>query len=495
MKKQVVALVVSLILVIVLIGVLVYLLTNRTAQDSLTVGESSQQNLSHTITLKNLETSDLNSIKVTNSTGSYTLINLGDTFGVEEYGGIKTSIKVVQAITDILTNLKAESLIWEPDNQEDLTIGFSQAMLQPELKQYGLDQPSAVIEFVTVSQEKYTLVLGADAPSSYGKYGWYDGRVYLFDDYNFTYFEKSAKSFIDNQITDSKPLSYQTAKIKLSGTVRPMPITIEVAPNPEKQDSQDDENVIPTGISNYIYTLTDPVERTLSPDVVEPLIDSMFSLYGTWIAVVNPSPEQMVQYGLAQPYSILETNFDGEGFVLKTSKPNEDGDIYIMREGNPVVYGVSSKRVEWLTTQYELLIQAVYTPPKVDEIVSLSIFGEKVSYDFKVNSTDAGGMEVTCNGQEVDAAAFKSLFEAVTPIPPKAYTEQQPYFEPALTMTIRYKKEDRDPDIIKLTPSGDGYLLMTVNGQTNYLTEENIADIILKDCNNVLVGKEISKLS
>lgn len=491
MKNQIMSLIISVLVVILLSGILVYLLLNQN-QGDIGIGES-QVESSPGIIIKSLDISDINTVTINNSNGTFTLINLGSSFSVEGYEGVNTSIKNIKLVTDALTNLKATSVIWEPTSSEELTIGNSEVLENEYLWQYGFNAPESRITFTTVSQEKFDLILGKEAPSSYGRYGAYDGRVYLFDNSAMSIFLKGKNSFIDNQITQSKPLSYDSGKVVLSGSVRALPITIDINPAP-KEATEETEDTIPSGLKKYSYMISTPAERKLPAETAEALIDGIFSVYANWIEKIKPTPEDMVSYGLSVPYSILEINLDGEGFTLLASKPDESGNVYIMRENSPVIYTVFGDRLNWLTTQYELLTKSVYTPADIKEVKSLTVTGQKSYYNYVLSRTGDSISNVTCNGKEFDQTLFESLYNIITPIPPTKYTEGIPSLNPVFTMTIEYIDKERESDIILLSPTGDGDLYLTINGKTNYTTGEEFAKTILTNCENALYGKELSKL-
>ena len=146
-------------------------------------------------------------------------------------------------------------------------------------------------------------------------------------------------------------------------------------------------------------------------------------------------------------------------FTLRTSEPDANNYVYLMRDGSPLVYLVSASRLSWLEVQAEQLTQSIYQPSEPEEIAQLQIISPKESYDFVVETVEGEDDEqVTCNGQPVDRELFGKLYQAVTSIPPERMSSGQPELEPALTMTVSYWDSSRPEDRFELIPNGNGLL-------------------------------------
>lgn len=487
MKKQTLTLALCLLVVVLLAITLLVVIQDSSSPQDQTPGESQSDS---GLTLQNLTANDLNTLHITNPTGSYTLLNLGDSFGLEGYEDIPTSTTVVEELTSALAPLRASALIWEPE--EEPAPGQSQT--DPALAQYGLDSPEVFLQVVTVSQQNFTLALGDEAPSSSGVYALYQGRVYLLDSSLLDTLSRTAFSFVDNRILGDAPESYDNASLVLSGSVRPSPITVQIKEVPP-DNAQDDSGEEPTGQTQYAYTLTTPVERTLPAQPVVDLLSNLFPFYANSIAAVHPTAEDLLNLGLSQPFSTFQLNLEGESFTLHASQPTQEGLVYLMREGTPIVYTAYAGRLDWLTLQYEQLIQAVYTPSDVSEVETLTVEGTGQAYWFAVEHLSSGGMEVTCNGQAVDGAVFTQLYQTITPIPPTSYTQESPTLSPVLTITVGYTKEGRERDVIQLIPTGTGELYLSVNSKVQYTAGEELVELILQNCQNALEGKELTPLS
>jgi hypothetical protein len=183
-------------------------------------------------------------------------------------------------------------------------------------------------------------------------------------------------------------------------------------------------------------------------------------------------------------------------FTLRTSEPDANNYVYLMRDGSPLVYLVSASRLNWLEVQAEQLTQSIYQPSEPEEIAQLQIISPKESYDFVVETVEGEDDEqVTCNGQPVDRELFGKLYQAVTSIPPERMSSGQPELEPALTMTVSYWDSSRPEDRFELIPNGNGSVYLSLNGKIRYTASQQLVYQILQNCQQVLEGKEVSSLS
>lgn len=185
------------------------------------------------------------------------------------------------------------------------------------------------------------------------------------------------------------------------------------------------------------------------------MTDGLYSLYANQIAAVNPTEEQLAEYGLDEPYSVVSVSIDGvEQFTLRASERNSNNYVYMTKDGSPFVYLVSASRLSWLTVQVEQLTQSVYEPVELDELSSLTVESTDQSYTFLV--TQGEEQTVTGNGEEVDSELFAELYRTITAIPPDELSSGEPSLEKVLTMTVRYLDEGRQEDVFELYPTGDG---------------------------------------
>lgn len=74
-------------------------------------------------------------------------------------------------------------------------------------------------------------------------------------------------------------------------------------------------------------------------------------------------------------------------------------------------------------------------------------------------------------------------------------SSKEPTLDAVLTMTISYVDDTREADIFVLTPTGDGSVYISLNGENKYTVQQDIVNQILNNCQNAVDGKEISNLA
>ena len=373
------------------------------------------------------------------------------------------------------------------EEQEEQTVGSSQE--ETVLMQVAADAINTLS--IENPSDSFTLVNEGDG---FVVEGLYEGGVYLISDDILDSVSKTRYSFLDNEITEVEPSDCDKAVIELSGTVRPQTITLEIdtVESEEETESSEDEAVVSS--TEKQYTLTTPTVQTITEASASQVTDGLYALYANQIAAVNPTEEQLAEYGLDEPYSVVSVSIDGvEQFTLWASERNSNNYVYMTKDGSPFVYLVSASRLSWLTVQVEQLTQSVYEPVELDELSSLTVESADQSYTFLV--TQGEEQTVTGNGEEVDSELFAELYRTITAIPPDELSSGEPSLEKVLTMTVRYLDEGRQEDVFELYPTGDGNVYISLNGEIRYTVSQDVVYQILDNCQNVLDGKEVSALA
>ena len=272
-------------------------------------------------------------------------------------------------------------------------------------------------------------------------------------------------------------------------------MTLEIQTKEQTTEEEEEQSVVSS--AEKIYTMTTPLIQTISEESAAQVTEGLFSLYGNSVIAVKPTAQQMAEYRLDEPYSVVSMQVDGvHAFTLRTSEPDANNYVYLMRDGSPLVYLVSASRLSWLEVQAEQLTQSIYQPSEPEEIAQLQIISPQGSYDFVVEAVEGEDDEqVTCNGQPVDRELFDKLYQAVTSIPPERMSSGQPELEPALTMTVSYRDSSRPEDRFELIPNGSGSVYLRLNGKIRYTASQQLVYQILQNCQQVLEGKEVSSLS
>lgn len=482
MKKQTTALLVSLLIVLLMTGLLVFLLIRfQGKEESQTQTQQEQQE----IQLLSVSQEQINTIVIQNKEDSFTLVNQGEQFAVEGLEEAPVSSLKINQLTAVLQNFKAQRQLI--DLSESPQPGSSES-----LTEYGLQMPSCQMKVTMTDGSVEELAFGDTAPDGESVYLLYGQKVYLADDSVLDSISQDRYSFLDNQITEIEP-EYEQATVILSGEVRPSPITLEIKTTEQPESESAQEGV--SAKQQKEYTLTTPLKQTITEASASQATEGLFGLYANAVEAVSPTPDEMINFGLENPYSVVSFRTDtGDGFTLKTSKPDRHNYVYLMKDGSPTVYLVSASRLSWLTVQTEQLTQSIYVPAQAKEVAQLQVYSPQESYDFVAEEQD-GELQVSCNGQKIDGKAFEKLYQTITAIPPEEWTSRQSSLEPVLEMIVSYRDKEREADRFSFIPLGDGSVLVSLNGESRYAVNQSIVYQILENCKNALEGKEISLLA
>lgn len=468
MKKQTAILLSSIALVVFLSGVLCYLLffAEEPKEETKIVEQEKEE-------LFSVLPQDINIIKIKNPEDEYTLVNCQESFAVEGLEETKASKINMQTLLSLLDPMEAErEIVLEGE--------------EINLNQYGLDKPEYSIQIVLTDGSEKTLFLGKIAPDGKSIYTQYEGKVYLMAEDILEIASKKRYSFLDNEITGMEP-EYKEATIILSGENRALPITLKITTTTEGEVT---EGVVSS--SERKYEMLTPIEQEITAESASKVTDGLFSLYANTIVAVHPSEEDILSLGLEEPFSQIEFSADGEeGFTLKTSEPDENNYVYLMKEGGELIYWVSAGRLSWLDVQSEELTQSIYTAPELEKLKKFRIEARGSDYHFILEEED-GSIQISCEGLPVDAERFAEFYDKVTEIAPQKMYQERPDFEPALTMTITQK--DGKQDVLQMIPIGDGNVSLCLNGKTEYAADQNLLYVILENCRSLLEGGDLKPL-
>ena len=120
-------------------------------------------------------------------------------------------------------------------------------------------------------------------------------------------------------------------------------VTLEIQTKEQTTEEEEEQSVVSS--AEKIYTMTTPLIQTISEESAAQVTEGLFSLYGNSVIAVKPTAQQMAEYRLDEPYSVVSMQVDGvHAFTLRTSEPDANNYVYLMRDGSPLVYLVSASR-------------------------------------------------------------------------------------------------------------------------------------------------------
>lgn len=478
MKKQLIILIVCLLLAAVLGGVLWFLMGYDPD------ASNSSSFVSQTVSLRNITETTLESVKIENEQGTYTLKTVAENeYTLEGYEDGNLNSTMLSSMAKIFTSLSATEMVAE--SPEDLA-------------PYGLDQPRVTMTAQYADQSSFKIYLGNDAPGDNGVYGKVEGdpAVYLLSSYTFENAFKTPLEYFLTTITNEPQTtdgSIVPEKLTLEGTLREEPIVL--VRNVNQSEEQKNYN-----LSGYI--MEQPRQRAINiTDEFSSMLTELLALSADSVVGYQPTEEQLKEFGLDVPYSIIEFSYNNYNNEPKTvrlqlSQPDESGNAYMMKDGDKTVYQIHAVDYLWYELDYPTLISTLQLLPFIDTIDTMTLqFDDGTEYAFKLEG-EGDELIVTCNGENISTDKFRKYYQAVVGIPSEEYTTDTPPAdsEALLTITYRYREEGLPEDVMRLLPGPTRKMFVSINGFAEFYTKTSYLDTIKKNSESILQNGEISPL-
>ena len=208
------------------------------------------------------------------------------------------------------------------------------------------------------------------------------------------------------------------------------------------------------------------------------------------VVAYQPTAEDMEAFGLHQPYSTIEyswkdTKEEKQTCVLSASAP-QDGNVFLMRDGVPLVYEIAEDQLPWLEWQYQDVVTRFLLVPSIYEISSVEIESDTVYERYDLESVDSVLNRVTDSSQtQLDTDKFKKLYQCLIGIPAMNYAKEEEINAKCILTIIFHYKDGRMDSQIELKDGPPLQLYLSVDGVTEFLTDSKYVDIILENIENL----------
>jgi hypothetical protein len=201
-----------------------------------------------------------------------------------------------------------------------------------DLALYGLSKPRATLTIGSSSGD-YTLEIGADAPGGTSVYVKPKGvaTVYLVDSSVVAPALLGELEFLDLSLTPVEvDFTFSIRTLYLGGTARPEPVEGGMVETEMYGATKTDEN----GQKPTIFKITKPSERNFNTTSAEKIFATVFQMQADEAVAIHPTSEQLVEYGLDNPYTDLQLGYSVDSELrLRVSQP-KDGFCYLLKDEN-----------------------------------------------------------------------------------------------------------------------------------------------------------------
>lgn len=502
MKKTTRNILATLAVAVVLGGAATALLLTQpdTGEDSSSVSSSASSDTS--ISLYSYENNEIESISVSNANGGYKLLartetastSSSDTSSGEEQqtttfyvDGVDDAYQNVSTVSTAASYATALSATSEIGNADEL-----------KLEDYGLKDPVATITTTLTDGDEVSYSIGNDSPVT-GTYILYDNTVYAAS--VGTYFDKSKLDFVLTTIlTITPPEDSDNSSSDSSSTADTNEYTQFVFTG---SNFPEEVKVVPETALTSSFEIVSPYEVSTNPTTFDTLTANIESLTATSVAAVDPTDEQLEEFGLKNPTVQMKVSVNGNSYTLLSGKLN-GSDRYVMLKGVDVVYVCSEDSVSswanatlfslrdsfvWLQDITKVNKVTLKTPDRT-EVFSLtrteneeSSTEDKVVYDYSVKGTD--GQDITYSG--VFTTYYQTLI-GVQLLDETTETESTGDLKLSVTYDFYDGGESR---VINYYSIGGRRCLVEVNGQVVGVVSESVIQEIIANLDTVLDNQSI----
>lgn len=474
MKKQIKYIIIAGVLLIVLIGALIFMLTLPDQEN-----DSSSTSSDTATTLIEQVSSNIEQITVKNSGGEYTLLvyNAQVENSVESNG--ETSIETTTET--VYTMQGYEDYFVDKENVDSLAYDCSNLFSSKTINSknnsdsdYGLDKPRAVVSVRFSDGSTKTVKVGNNAPGDEGVYVRMgdEDKIYLVavDSVESMLIEKLQMfdKTILQELDDNETLS----RLSISGSGRETPLSIE--------------NNSFSIISEYY--MTSPKTTACDQTAVSNLCDtSIFPMVADSTVAVDVTDKEIAEYNLDNPYYILETSTNNTSYKILVSKPDEDKNCYIMKDGYKAIFKIASSDMEFMSSDGSDIISSTVIYPNILKLNSMELSYGKITNNYIVTNTPSKNEDdieyitstVKLDESDIQSSIFSaflknlSVLERSSKIP-----EYDGKSEPLLTASITYNNNTKDTLALYKTETK---AVIVLNGESVGTVELETANELLND--------------
>lgn len=347
---------------------------------------------------------------------------------------------------------------------------------------YGLDKPQAKFQSTFRDGSSITVSIGAPVPDDSGLYAMVEGdeAVYIVSFAYLDTFGKTQQDYISRQLipiyTDNDALKFQS--VELAGSSREQPIVIT---------NYHDET------SAQLYELTEPFPALTLDDKIQDIISSLtVGLDADGIAVINPTAEQVAEYGLDNPYSTVRFTFEDAEYYLRIGKPQDaEGFVYVMVNDNPLIYRIAASMLEYRDYQLEDVLSSRLFTGNITQLSHVILTANGKEYDFEIDNSESQAGYIL-NGTRIDSDQGGMFYSNLLLLSRKEVSEKTPSASsPVLTCTLQFIDESREPTEWEVYEDGDGEYLFVIGGKTTASVYPASVQKLCEDLEKLSRGEEI----
>ncbi|SDN69210.1 DUF4340 domain-containing protein [Acetanaerobacterium elongatum] len=491
--KKPLTLIIGIVVLLLLAGLMVYLLKTPADKNASSSAASSE---GPTILGKTVK--DIKSVDVVNETGSFTISKSGENYTVTNFlapgatevntlSAAKFSSSVIASAVESLTTMTSGGTV--EDGTKNLAL-------------YGLDKPAATLKINFNDGKSFALDVGKEAPDNINYYvlDKQANKVLLIANTSMAISKNAKETYADTTLfptaesvmpassdaSSSNSQAKPTVKqFTFGGTLRPEPVVLEQKPATEAKNEK-------SALTDSGFRVVSPKNRIAGLNPVSKTEQAMWGVTASSTYAVAPTPEQLAETGLAEPYSTMKVVYEGGQAELKLGKQTAEG-YYCQTSLSDAIFVVAKSSVPWAEYTAFDFYDKFTIIPNIKDVSALTIDVNGKSYRFEIghDKSDDTKIIVKQAGKDVNDEAFRSLYRLCIGAAGESILTEQPTTPAVMKFTYEYVDTSRKADVLEFKAINERQLGLIVNGQGDFAIRSIYMDKVIASIDPVLKGEKI----
>lgn len=419
-----------------------------------TSNNSEEFNITESIEVFSVFSSDISSVFIKNEFGEYTLL-YGDEIKIKDKDVEKDDEKLKYLLTEI-------SSMYASEIAEENAVS---------LADFGLLNPTAELELTLKDGNKIKVYVGNKTPSQSGYYVKYgdENKVYIVGTYSVEKILRKLDYYRNTvlfsfEISDINEFSF-TGKNTVSF---------------KRNDATDlNRN------SFAAFNMKSPYDWSAEGSKLEEVFNLLKGL--TIIEYVEDNPSDLSKYGL-NPYSYRISLKDKNNNLYNMYiGSNTDGKYYVKLDKNNSVYLVDAKGFEFLSYEPTAFLQQFVCIRPIDNVATLIYKHNDVNASFDIKKVDTETHDVKYKGKLIDQKKFKEAYTEIISMSTSGTVSYTPQTTPILEYTFVYTNSDSDT--VKYYKYDDRKIAVSVNGVINFYVDISEFNMRVNKIDDIIKNK------
>jgi len=381
-----------------------------------------------------------------------------------------------------------------------------------DFAQYGLEDPTATIHVVFPDGEAHTVVIGNLIIGAEGYYCRIDNTDAVYG-VNLSYLygmTLTAYDFVDPEVIDIwvAPEVEEDEQPILAPTISTMSVQgANFGEDALVIEKSDELGLAVTYAGLDVqYDIVSPIEasyRLYYSQDLEVQGPSYRMIYGFGqltaysVETINPTDEDLAEYGLAEPYAVVSFNRDGEDHVWtignQTTTNGGEKARYLMADDKQIVYVVLESDLPWIEAEWNDVVSSILLYPSISDVSSVDVtFGGKThTMTHTYDSEEKVVAEASIDNTEIeDTTNYRYLYQYIMSVAVSEVNLEGKTSDDLAARIVYHYADGRADDVIELFDLGDRRCVLSLNGNDSFITKSSYITNLESNFQKVLNGEK-----